>query len=136
MNKIKTAIVQFMSGRYGMDLLNKVLMITAFILAIVGSFVQVPIINYIALVLLCYTIFRTYSKNYAKRAAENQSLRRMLKRVRNSFLFLKLRIKESGTHRHVKCPNCGVVIRTSKEKGTRRMTCPKCKTEFEAKIRI
>ncbi|HAK45198.1 MAG TPA: hypothetical protein DCO79_04670 [Spirochaeta sp.] len=136
MNKIKAAMAQFMSGRYGMDQLNKILMIAAFILILAGSFIQVPVLNSLALVVLAYTIFRTYSRNHRKRTAENQRFQRILKKIRNSFLLTKLRIKEAGTHRHIKCPQCGVIIRTSKERGPRRFTCPKCKTEFETNIRV
>ncbi|MBI9106173.1 MAG: hypothetical protein JEZ04_05460 [Spirochaetales bacterium] len=136
MNKIKEKLRQFMSGRYGMDRLNKILMALTFALIILGIFIQNPVLNALTLAILSWVMFRSYSRNISKRTIENERLSRLLKPLRRNLSLLKLKIKEAGKNRFRSCPNCRVVIRTSKLRGKRLLSCPKCGTQFETRIII
>ncbi|ADK81231.1 TFIIB-type zinc ribbon-containing protein [Sediminispirochaeta smaragdinae] len=127
-------ITQFMSGRYGMDQLNKSLIGIAFILIILETFITSQVLNVTGVMVMFYTIYRTYSRDLSKRARENEKFMKLVKPVRRSFSLLKLRIREGRTHRFRTCPNCKVVIRTSKKRGTRILVCPRCKTKFKTHI--
>jgi len=136
MNKIKEMLRNFMSGRYGMDRLNTILMVAGIAMMILGSFIQHPVPNFLSLILMSITIFRTYSRNISKRRKENEQLMRIGRLVKRNFTLLKLKLKEVRNHRFRTCPNCRVVIRTSTKRGKRTLNCPKCGTEFETRIVI
>ena len=69
--KMREKIQRFMWGRYGSDRLSQVLMVCALVLMVLsfplGSSFYLP-----ALALMGYVYFRMFSRNIAKRSAENQ----------------------------------------------------------------
>lgn len=136
MNKIKEMLRKFMSGRYGMDRLNTILMVAAIVMMILGSFIQHPVPNSLAFILMSISIFRTYSRNISKRRKENEQIMRVGRLIKRNLALLKLKFKEVRNHRFRTCPNCRVVIRTSTKRGKRTLSCPKCGTEFETRIMI
>lgn len=138
MNRLKEKLIQLMAGRYGTDLLNNTIIIFAFALVIISMFIHAPItatiINIIVLGIISFSIFRTYSRNISKRKLENDKFKNITKPLRRKFSIQKMMIRERKTSRFRTCPNCRVVIRTSKERGNRSLTCPRCTAEFETHI--
>lgn len=63
---------QFMRGRRGWDQLCFFLMISSFIIEILGRILRNGIVYYVGLALFIYAIFRMMSRNIPKREAENQ----------------------------------------------------------------
>lgn len=125
MDRIKNAIVRFMSGRYGTDKLNMVLLGAGLILSLAGLFVRMPALN-LCFMLLSYglvglTLFRTLSRDTYKRYQEN---RRFLQ------FFEKLKDRQ---HRYYSCPRCRQQVRVPRGKGKISITCPKCKEKFVKK---
>lgn len=133
---LKEKATQFMSGRYGIDQMNKTLMILAFIMIILESILQTSIISIIALIIMFFAIYRTYSRNHSKRIAENKRFMKFFKPIRRVFSIQKMKIRERKNYRFRVCPNCKVVIRTSKIRGSRVLTCPRCKKEFKTHVFI
>ncbi len=122
---------RFMIGRYGYDELSKALSIASLVCLVISFFVR-PF-YYAALALLVWSIFRTYSKNIAKRQAECEKYRQLTDTVRKKMRLLKRMWAERHTHRYFKCKNCGAVIRVPKGGGEVRVGCPRCHTYTKQK---
>lgn len=128
-----------------MDQLNRFLSTVALIVLVVSIFVRRPIVEIVALALLFWCYFRMFSRNTAKRAAENQKYLNF--RYRAVCFFkkgkkgettnfaqkqaqMKARHEQKKIYRFYSCPNCAQKVRVPKGKGKICITCPKCKTEF------
>ncbi len=125
MGRIKMAFVRFMSGRYGTDKLNMVLLTAGLILSLVGLFVRLPLLNLCCMLLsyslLGYSLFRTFSRNTYKRYQENRR-----------FLLWKQKWTDRQ-HRYYSCPRCRQQVRVPRGKGKISISCPKCKEKFVKK---
>ena len=125
MGRFKMALARFMSGRYGTDKLNMLLLSVGLVFSLVGLFVQAPLLNLCFMLLsygiLGFSLFRTLSRNTYKRYQEN----------RRYLLFLE-RIKDRS-HRYYNCPRCRQQVRVPRGKGKISITCPKCKEKFVKK---
>lgn len=142
-NKIKTAFYRFMYGRYGTDTLSKVILwcysgvlILYFILYVIFGFTMgentlpTTILNVsyfvIAGILVYLLISRMFSRNIAKRRAENEKFCGFFKLRRNMF-------RDRKTHVYRKCPKCRAVLRLPRAKGKHTVVCPRCKERFKVK---
>ena len=123
--KIKMGLTRFMSGRYGTDKLNSVILWVGLALCLLSMFMPVGWAN-LALSLLAYlcmfvVIFRCFSRNTYKRYQENRR-----------FLFLLQKMKDRE-HKYFSCPKCRQSVRVPKGKGKISITCPKCREKFVKK---
>ncbi|MBQ4259107.1 MAG: hypothetical protein IJB84_02445 [Lachnospiraceae bacterium] len=129
---MRDKLQRFMWGRYGNDRFNQFLMITAMVLWLLSLFVRGSFYT-LALVVMVYAYFRMFSRNIAKRSAENQWYLRHEMKVR-SFLAKKkgqfTRVNADKTHRIYQCPNCKQKIRVPRGRGKIAITCRKCGNEF------
>lgn len=133
MNKIKNALYRFMYGRYGSDQLNVFLLIFTFILLLLNQFVfKNGIVAVVVWILLIVDIFRTYSRNIAKRRSENTKFLALVNPFRKRVNLAKKQTKDKD-HRYFMCPTCKQNVRVPKGKGKIVITCPKCATKFERK---
>lgn len=130
MSKFRQKVMQFMQGRYGADQFSKFLIYLSLILLVITLFCRNNFIYYIAVIVLFYSYFRMLSRNISKRYAENQKYLSVRYKVVGKFNWIKLRIKDSKTHRIFKCPSCSQKIRVPKGKGRISIKCPKCRIEF------
>ncbi len=130
LQKIRYKIAQFMVGRYGMDQFSQFLGFLCFALLVIGMFVRGAVINLILLLLLGYLYFRVFSKNIAKRYAENQKYLEIQSRVKQLFSKSKYRLEDMKTHHIYRCPGCGQKVRVPRGKGKIEITCPKCREKF------
>ncbi|MBQ9030363.1 MAG: hypothetical protein IJ106_02760 [Parasporobacterium sp.] len=123
----------FMQGRYGRDELTRVLIGAAFVFLILSLFRPLGFFSYIALAILIWDLFRTFSKNHAGRQKERDAYLKIKNTVTGKFRLLKGMWRDRNTHIYVKCPNCRTMIRLAKPpKGKHIMiTCPKCRNSFE-----
>ena len=113
---------RFMTGRYGTDKLNTLILGVGLVLCLASMFVRMPVVN-LCLVLTSYlfmgtAIFRSLSRNTYKRYQENRR-----------YLALRSRMKDK-THKYYRCPKCRQRTRVPKGKGKIAITCPKCKERF------
>lgn len=130
---MKEKFQRFMMGRYGADELSKFLNAIVLILLIVSLFTRWGILYWIGLALLIYTYWRMFSRNTAKRYAENQKYVNMRYRAVVKWDQKKKRWAQRKTHRFFKCPQCKQTVRVPKGRGKICITCPKCRTEFVKK---
>ena len=123
--KLKMGLVRFMSGRYGTDKLNSVLLWTGLILCLVSMFLPVGwpnlSVSLLSQVFMIVAVFRCFSRNTYKRYQENRKF---------LFMIQKLRDRE---HKYFSCPKCRQSVRVPKGKGKSSFTCPKCRDKIVKK---
>ena len=112
----------FMVGRYGTDKLGFVLLGTALVMSLLGSFIPVPAVK-LALTLAYYALmfwalFRMFSRNTYARYEENRKFLRIFDQLKDR------------DHRYFNCPKCRQTVRVPRGKGKIAITCPKCRERF------
>lgn len=123
----------FMEGRYGTDQLSKLILWISLACLAVSMFTRLNVFYILGLVLLIYTYYRMFSRNVAKRYAENQKYlnwRYGFAVRRNK---RKVHWEQRKIYRFYKCPQCRQKVRVPKGKGKVAITCPKCRMEFVRK---
>ena len=123
--KMRSGLIRFMTGRYGTDKLNMVILGAGLAVTLVGMFVGHPVVKLsmtvIAYALMIWAIFRCLSRNVYKRYQENRRYLQLLDRVRDR------------EHRYFDCPKCRQRVRVPRGKGKISITCPRCKEKFVRK---
>ena len=122
MGRFTNGLRRFMSGRYGTDKLNMMLLGVGLVFSLAAIFVRLPWLN-LTLTCLSYTLmfwalFRTFSRNTYQRYRENRAYLQFLDRIKDR------------KHRYYKCPRCRQRVRVPKGKGKIAITCPRCKEKF------
>ncbi len=126
-------LMQFMSGRYGVDTTFYVLFTLELILAFINCFLHLWVIQLIVYALMFFAIFRMLSKNISARIKENQIITGWIFKLKNNLSVRKSR-KADFTHIYKKCPNCKAILRLPRRKGKHKTVCPKCSTEFSVRV--
>jgi len=123
----------FMQGRYGRDELSRTITIAAIVCLVLSIFRPLHFFVYIALAILIWSAYRSFSKNRTARERELEAYRKIKDTIVNKFKLIKSMWRDRNTHIYVKCPNCRTYVRISKPpKGKRiRITCPKCRNTIE-----
>ena len=129
---IRNALRRFMYGRYGSDQLNTFLLIAYLAALLLSGLPGLGVLEFAALVLMAWTLFRMLSRNYAARRAENM---KFLKLVGPVVRWYRLRrtIRRDKEHRYFKCPSCGQQLRVPKGKGKITVNCRSCGARFQEK---
>jgi len=133
---MKQKFARFMYGRYGMDELSKFLTYVGLILLVLSVFLG-QTVRTVALVLAILTIgatyYRTFSKSYEKRRAENAKYLNWKNPIREHLRLRRDMWKQRKEFKFFKCPSCKAILRVPKGKGKVRVVCKKCGTAFEKK---
>lgn len=127
---MKDKLIRFMQGRYGADSLCKFLSGVCMVFLVISLFSRNQIWFVLALAALIYNYFRMFSKNIAKRYAENQKYLALTAGIRRSFAKKKNEMIQRKTNHIYKCPGCGQKIRVPRGRGRIEIRCPKCSTSF------
>lgn len=135
MYRFREALIRFMSGRHGSDQLNWLIFWLYLASFIAYIFSHWAVFYYVGLALVIVYCFRTFSRNIYKRQLENQKYLEATKGIRSYFKRRKNKWRDRKTHVYKKCPNCKTFLRLPKKKGTHIAVCPKCRQEFEVKVR-
>lgn len=113
----------FMSGRYGNDQLNMVILCIGLAASILSSLLRAHIVGLAAwaasYALMIWAIFRSLSRNKNARYQENRRFLLLLDRFRDR------------KNRYFICPRCRQTVRVPRHKGKIVITCPRCKERFE-----
>ena len=121
---------QFMAGRRGADLLTFVLLILSIILSRVAFYTRSIPVYIVFLICFAFCVFRFFSRNIPRRAAENEVLLRLFRPVGRWFSSWQQRRRDRQYHCFFKCPSCKERLRVPKGKGKIMITCPRCGTKF------
>ena len=127
--KIKNALANFMAGRYGLDNLGKATLILALVLTLLASITNLIIFSILGFILIVLTIFRMYSRNIAKRQAENEKYLKFKAEIKQFFV----RLKNFRKFKYFRCPECGARLRLPRKVGEVNVTCGKCRHQFKMK---
>lgn len=138
MRKLMYKLQQFMIGRNGSDGLNLFLLFLYMAIIIASLFVRNIVAHSIllgvALLVIIWNIFRTFSRNVYKRRRENAAFMGFFYRIKNFFVRRRRKWKERKTHKYKKCPACKAQLRLPKKNCTIQVTCPKCGNKFKMKV--
>ena len=134
MNRVNEKVRTFMVGRYGTDDLSKFLLVATMVLLILSLFFGRGLFYFLGLICLIAAYVRILSRDYAKRSAENAKFLSVTANIRKTARIQKRRFAERKTYRYFKCPECSQEVRVPKGKGHIRITCPKCKTQFDRTV--
>ena len=140
MYKIRNALARFMYGRNGVDQLNVALLwgyillwIPQFILALtLRSGLLDLLFDLAGLALLAVMFFRIFSRNLARRRAENQRFVNWWWRMKSSRQGARERHADKD-HKYFTCKNCKTICRVPVGKGNIVITCPKCGAQIRAR---
>ena len=123
--RLSQAFRRFMTGRYGTDKLNNLLLGLGLIACFVGllfvDHIVGPLFSALSYVFLIMALYRCFSRNTYKRYQENRKYLLLVERVRDR------------EHRYFTCPRCRQTVRVPRGKGKIAITCPKCKEKFTKK---
>ena len=137
--KLSSAMARFMYGRNGTDQLNWAILVMYLVLWVIRILVSAldvtvatMIIDVIMFLLAVVLLWRTFSKNLAKRRAENQRFINWWWPIKNRFAAAKAR-KADKAHKYFTCKNCKTICRVPAGRGKIVITCPKCGHKIEGK---
>lgn len=131
--KFKNWCKRFMQGRYGGDKLSLTLLIAGIVFSMLTSFTQIGIFYYIGLAVYLIALFRMFSRNTAKRAAENQKFLAFFGKLNREIRQFFVRLKNSKKYKYFRCPQCRARLRLPRKVGEVTVTCSKCKNQFRQK---
>ena len=130
MNGLRQRMTRFMYGRYGNDQLSKLYLGLAIVCLIVNLFTDLAIFYVAGLLLLIYSIYRSFSKDISKMAAQNQKFLNWRYQRIVKYNNTKKHLAQSKEYRFYKCPGCKQKVRVPRGRGKIAITCPKCHAEF------
>ena len=128
MNRLREKFARFMYGRYGVDELGKALMYLSLGMIVISMFWGGKLLNALIWMTLIFSYYRMFSKNHAKRWAENQKYLQLKRAVMTKFRARKGTVDRQ--HRIFQCPTCGQKLRVPRGKGKISIHCPKCQNDF------
>ena len=135
--RITSAMARFMYGRNGTDQLNLALLVVYLIICVLQMVLArikaaMVILNLLAIALAALVLFRVFSRNLARRRAENAKFLELIGPVQRWF-HLRRTIYKDKEHCYFKCPHCGQQLRVPRGKGKITVTCRACGASFEEK---
>jgi DNA-directed RNA polymerase subunit RPC12/RpoP len=130
---MKDRLRNFMIGRYGVDQFNRFLLILAVVNIMIGMFTHNWILNSITILLLVFSYYRMFSKDFSRRSRENNWYLKYENKFGGSYNKFVNTMRQRRVYHIYKCPTCKQKIRIPKGKGRISITCPKCRTDFVKK---
>ena len=131
LEKLGYKISSFMYGRYGIDALTKFLLILALVLMVISWIPHLAWVYLLALAVLIWSLFRTFSRKFDKRRRELNCYLRIQKPIANFFKLNRNKWRDRKTHVYFKCKKCKAVLRVPKGKGSIVVICTRCKDRIE-----
>ena len=123
--KLSAALRQFMTGRYGTDRLNMVILCAGLAASLLSVWIKAAPFNLIfwalSYGLMIWAIVRSLSRNTYKRYQENRKFLQVINRIKDR------------DHRYFDCPKCRQMVRVPRGKGKISITCPRCREKFVKK---
>ena len=131
LERLRYKTATFMYGRYGNDELTKFLMILALILMVVSWLPTLGLVYFVALALMIWSLFRSFSRNLEKCRRERERYLKLRKPIADFFKLSKNKWRDRKTHVYFKCKKCRAVLRVPKGKGSIVVICTRCKDRIE-----
>ena len=128
---MRDRLARFMAGRYGTDKFNKFLFGAALGVLVLSFFVGHGLLYYVAVAIIIYGYFLMFSRNISARYQENERFLKATEGIRKKLRINKKKIEQRREYCFFKCPVCEQQVRVPKGRGHIRITCPKCRHEFD-----
>lgn len=137
----RAQLSRFMDGRYGADALGRFLSIVgcaliaaALLLRTIGEAEGLSaLLGGLAFAAIAICYFRILSRNYDRRAGENQRYLQLRDGVTGWFRLQRDCFAQRRDYAFYRCPSCRQMVRVPKKKGRIRITCRRCGYAFERK---
>lgn len=126
-------LMQFMSGRYGLDSTFYVIFLVSAALSVVNCFVRSYILQIVVYALVIFAFYRVMSRNINARAKENRAVQGMINKIKAKIDTSRQR-RADFNHIYRKCPRCKAVLRLPRKKGKHTTVCPKCNNSFKVRV--
>lgn len=130
LQNLAVAIQRFMIGRYGVDELTRFLTLSSCVMLLLSCFSALKFLYLPALLVMGWSIYRSYSRNIYKRQAERSKYLQLRNRVQSNRRLQKRKYAERKTHKYIKCPSCSKTFRVPRGKGKIKIRCPYCQSEI------
>ncbi len=138
--KLQNALMRFMYGRNGTDQLNRALLFVYLAVWLLGNILAsltkssavYGILNILMTALAAVLLWRIFSKNLARRRAENAKFLAWWYPVKNRLSGAKQR-RADKDHKYFTCRHCKTICRVPVGKGRIVITCPKCGAQISAR---
>lgn len=128
MSKFRNALSRFMYGRNGVDALSWALVVLEVVLSLLSAFIHVRGVSqalyFVSTALMFVVLLRIFSRNLARRQAENAKFLTWWTPKANAIRGAKAR-RADKAHKYVRC-SCGAYCRVPRGVGKIELTCPKC----------
>ncbi|MCI6865103.1 MAG: hypothetical protein MR849_02815 [Oscillibacter sp.] len=128
MSKFRNALSRFMYGRNGVDALSWALVVLEVVLSLLSSFIHVRGVSqalyFVSTALMFVVLLRIFSRNLARRQAENAKFLTWWTPKANAIRGARAR-RADKAHKYVRC-SCGAYCRVPRGVGKIELTCPKC----------
>ncbi len=128
MSKFRNALYRFMYGRNGVDALSWALVVLEVVLSLLSAFIHVRGVSqalyFVSTVLMFVVLLRIFSRNLARRQAENAKFLTWWTPKANAIRGARAR-RADKAHKYVRC-SCGAYCRVPRGVGKIELTCPKC----------
>ena len=131
--KIKDGFRNFMMGRHGGDQLSLTLLIVGIVLSLLSSITRIMVFYYLGLAAYIWAIFRMFSRNAAKRTAENAKYLSFTRNFKTNVSQFFVRLKNMKKYKYFRCPECKARLRLPRKVGEVTVTCGKCHHQFKQK---
>ena len=117
-----------MYGRNGVDALSWALVVLEVVLSLLSSFIHVRGVSqalyFVSTALMFVVLLRIFSRNLARRQAENAKFLTWWTPKANAIRGAHAR-RADKAHKYVRC-SCGAYCRVPRGVGKIELTCPKC----------
>lgn len=117
-----------MYGRNGVDALSWALVVLEVVLSLLSSFIHVrgvsQVLYLVSTALMFVVLLRIFSRNLARRQAENAKFLTWWTPKANAIRGARAR-RADKAHKYVRC-SCGAYCRVPRGVGRVELTCPKC----------
>ena len=127
-SKFRNALYRFMYGRNGVDALSWALVVLEVVLSLLSSFIHVRGVSqalyFVSTALMFVVLLRIFSRNLARRQAENAKFLTWWTPKANAIRGARAR-RADKAHKYVRC-SCGAYCRVPRGVGKIELTCPKC----------
>lgn len=133
---MKEKLLRLMAGRNGNDELNRFLLFAdAFVLllAMVFSKTLGRFLMPLALIVLCITYFRMFSRNLLRRSEENGKYMILRSRIQGTLRLWKEQWVQRKDYKFFVCPACRTTLRVPRGRGKIKIVCRKCGNSFTGK---
>ena len=132
-DKLRAGLKRLIAGRHGADEFSLALLIAGIVISMLGSILRIGILSLLSTALYVYSIFRMFSRNHAKRYAENQKYLSVWRQSTSGIRQFFVRLKNARKYKYFKCPECHSRLRLPRKVGEVTVTCGKCHHAFKQK---